>query len=66
LIQVPGILVDRYLRDGTLEEVLTAFRPAPRPVSLVYPSRSHVAPPLRAFSDWLQQHFPAIDRTWLE
>ena len=66
LIQVPGILVDRYLRDGTLTEVLTKFRPAPRPVSLVYPSRSHVPPPLRAFSEWLQQHFLAIDRTWLE
>ena len=66
LIQVPGILVDRYLRDGTLVEVLAQYRPAPRPVSLVYPSRSHVAPPLRVFSDWLQQHFLAIDRTWLE
>lgn len=65
LIQVPGMLVDRYLRDGTLVEVLAAYRPAPRPVSLVYPSRSHVPLPLRAFSDWLEQHFLAIDRTWL-
>lgn len=65
LIQVPGILVDRYLRDGTLVEVLADFRPAPRPVSLVYPSRSHVPPALRAFSDWLRQHFVTIDHTWL-
>lgn len=66
LIQVPGMLVDRYLREGTLVEVLTQYRPAPRPVSLVYPSREHVPPPLRAFSDWLQGHFLAIDRRWLE
>ncbi len=65
VIQVPGMLVDHYLRDGTLVEVLKDFRPASLPVSLVYPSRSHVPPPLWAFSDWLQQHFPGIDRTWL-
>jgi LysR family transcriptional regulator for bpeEF and oprC len=66
LIQVPGLLVDRYLKDGTLIEVLAGYRPAARPISLVYPTRSYTPPQVRAFYEWLRQHFMAIEPVWLE
>lgn len=65
VIQVPGLLVDRYLRDGSLVEVLGSFRPAARPVSLVYPSRAHLAPPLKAFAEWVSEHVATLDPRWL-
>lgn len=66
VIQAPGLLVDSHLSDGSLVEVLKGYRPPARPVSLVYPTRAHVAPQVRAFSAWLQQHFMTIEPKWLE
>lgn len=66
IIQAPGITLDKYLVDGSLVEVLARYRPRPRPISLLYPSRSHLAPQVHAFVDWVGQHFPQLYRPWLE
>lgn len=65
LIQAPGFMVERQLEDGSLVQVLERFRPNPMPVSLVYPSRSHVAPQVAAFADWLQAQLPLIRPKWI-
>lgn len=66
MIQLPGLMVVRELAEGTLVEVLSQFRPKSRPVSLLYPSRTHIAPQVNAFADWLRQRFPALQPDWIE
>jgi LysR family transcriptional regulator for bpeEF and oprC len=66
ILQAPGITLDKYLADGSLVEVLKRYRPRPRPVSVLYPSRSHLAPQVHAFVDWVGQRFPRLYRRWLE
>ncbi|WP_256673681.1 MULTISPECIES: LysR substrate-binding domain-containing protein, partial [unclassified Pseudomonas] len=39
IVQAPGIAVETFLASGELVEVLRAFRPKPRLVSVLYPSR---------------------------
>ncbi|WP_236192542.1 MULTISPECIES: LysR family transcriptional regulator [Pseudomonas] len=66
LLQAPGIVLDRFLADGTLTEVLQAYRPPPRPVSVLYPSRSHLAPQVEAFVCWVREQLPRLYGQWLE
>ena len=66
LIQLPGFVVGRELAEGTLVEVLRPFRPRARPVSLLYPSRTHVAPQVKVFADWLHQRFAQLQPDWME
>jgi len=42
LVQEPHHMVESELAAGTLEEVLTRFRPRPLPVSLLYAANRHV------------------------
>ncbi|TKC88699.1 LysR family transcriptional regulator [Trinickia terrae] len=65
IIQAPGVAVSEYLARGALVEVLAAHRPAPRPVSVLYPSRTFAAPRTQAFVEWLRKHFARIDQAWL-
>ncbi len=53
LCQVPDLLVADELARGELEEVLTALRPEPMPISLVHPSGRHVPARVRAALDAL-------------
>lgn len=66
ILQAPGITLERYLADGSLVEVLEDFRPRPRPVSVLYPSRAHLAPQVHAFVDWVSQRFALLYPMWLE
>lgn len=66
ILQAPGITLDRYLAEGSLVEVLQDYRPRPRPVSVLYPSRSHLAPQVQAFIEWLRDELPALYGQWLE
>ncbi|MDQ0654901.1 LysR family transcriptional regulator for bpeEF and oprC [Pseudomonas cedrina] len=66
IIQAPGIIVDAALSSGELVEVLQPYRPARRKVSVLYPSRTHLAPQVQAFADWLREHFPALHPTWFK
>lgn len=64
IIQAPGITVDAFLASGELVEVLQSYRPMRRKVSVLYPSRTHLAPQVHAFTDWLREHFPALHPKW--
>lgn len=66
VLQAPGITLERYLADGSLVEVLDQYRPRARPVSVLYPSRSQLAPQVQAYVDWLSQRFPRLYSRWLE
>ena len=64
IVQAPGIAVETFLASGGLVEVLEAHRPRPRLVSVLYPSRTHLAPQVDAFVDWLKEHFPVLHPKW--
>jgi len=66
ILQAPGITLDPYLADGSLVQVLEKYRSRPRPVSVLYPSRSHLAPQAHAFVDWVNQRFALLYHSWLE
>lgn len=53
LIQAPRDGLQALLEQGVLEEVLPRWRPAPLPVSLLYPQQGALSPRVRAFADWL-------------
>jgi len=48
LIQVPKYIVESEVKHGKLVEILQLYRPAPLPISLVYPSHRHI--PLRVLA----------------
>jgi LysR family transcriptional regulator for bpeEF and oprC len=60
LMQLAEILVADHLRNGELVEVLGERRPAPVPVSLLYPHRRFLSPAMRAFSDWTAELFSNV------
>lgn len=53
LIQIPAYDVEAHIRAGELVEVLSEYRPAPMPVTLLYPHRQHLSRRLQVFVDWL-------------
>lgn len=53
LIQVPGILVDSALRQGTLVQVLPDIGEVCLPLSIMYPNKQYLAPQVRLFIDWV-------------
>ena len=61
ILQAPGITLER-----SLVEVLENYRPRPRPVSVLYPSRTHLVPQVQAFVDWVSQRFALLYPVWLE
>ena len=65
IVQAPGLLVQRHLAHGRLVEILSDYRPKPKLVSLVLPTRSHVAPHVRAFVDWIVHNFAEVDPLWI-
>lgn len=55
LIQIPSYIAGNDVKRGTLVEVLRKHRPAPLPISLVYPGHRHIPPRVRALADALAQ-----------
>lgn len=55
LIQLPRYHIEQRLADGVYREVLPAWRPAPRPVSVLYPHQRQLSPRVRVFVDWLAE-----------
>lgn len=53
LIQIPAYDVADDLAEGRLVELMPQWRPAPMPVSLLYPHRRH-SERLRVFVDWCE------------
>lgn len=59
IVQVPRFMALPYLRDGSLKEILTRWKPLPMPISAVYPHNRHLSPKVRVFVDWVAQLFDA-------
>ncbi len=53
LLQVPTYLAEHEVKRGRLVEILQGYRPAPLPISLVYPSHRHIPLRVRALADAL-------------
>ena len=62
LIQVPAYHLAADLAAGRLVEVLQDFRPAPTPVSVLYPQSRQLSLRVRVFIDWLIQEFAALSK----
>ncbi len=57
LTQAPRFRFEQELSSGALIEVLPKHPPTPTPISVLYPSQSHVSRRLRVFIDWLVEVF---------
>jgi len=57
IVQVPRYHVAGWLADGSLQEILKAWAPAPMPVSVVYPAHRQLSPRVRVFADFLADLF---------
>ncbi len=66
ILQALGVSVEQHIASGALVEVLPQYRPKARPISVLYPSKMHLAPQVRAFVDWVAEYFPALHGNWLE
>jgi DNA-binding transcriptional LysR family regulator len=55
VIQMPMYMAEHEFKRRRLVEILQKFRPAPSPISLVYPSHRHVPLRVRALADALAQ-----------
>lgn len=53
IVQIPEVGAREHLRTGELIEVLREWRPAPMPVTLLYPHRRHLSTRVRVFMDWV-------------
>jgi DNA-binding transcriptional LysR family regulator len=53
LIQAPRHGLQPDLESGALIEVLAAYRPAPTPLSLLYPSNRQIPARVRVVMDWI-------------
>jgi LysR family transcriptional regulator for bpeEF and oprC len=53
LIQLPRYHVAERLASGAFREVLADCRPAPMPVSVLYPHQRQLSPRVRVFVDWI-------------
>ena len=57
LIQVPTYLAEHEVKRGRLVEILQKYRPAPLPISLVYPSHRHIPLRVRVLADALAERY---------
>lgn len=53
IIQAPRI--GRYLKDGSLVEIMRTYRPPPLTISMVYANRRHLPLRVKAFIEWMKQ-----------
>jgi DNA-binding transcriptional LysR family regulator len=59
LFQTYRFIVERDLREGTLEEVLTGYGGGTRPFVLLYPHGRHLSSRVRSFVDFLVEKLRA-------
>jgi DNA-binding transcriptional LysR family regulator len=59
LVNLPTYIVGPDIRAGALVEVLADYRCHPEPIRLVYPSKRHLSPRVRAFIDLVAERWGA-------
>ncbi len=61
IVREPEFIVGPDVRAGRLTPILCAFEPPPLTIYAVYPSRRHLSAKVRAFADFLVEHFAAAN-----
>ncbi len=57
IARLPTFIIGDAIRKGTAEVILDDWRPAPKDISLLYPSSRHLSAKVRAFVDLAIEHF---------
>ncbi|HYG86632.1 MAG TPA: LysR family transcriptional regulator [Azospirillum sp.] len=57
ILQPARFMVLPHLRNGSLREILSEWKPSPLPISAVYPHNRHLSPKVRVFVDWVAELF---------
>lgn len=65
LVHLPRYMLADAIRDGALISVLDEYGVAPEPIRVIYPSKRHLSPRIRAFIDFLAERLdsdPSLQR----
>ncbi len=57
IVHLPSYILGNDLQSGALVELLEDFRPEPDPIRILYPSKRHLSPRIRAFIDLLVERW---------
>lgn len=57
LVQATRYMALPHIEKGELVEILKQWKPAPLPISVLYPQNRHLSPKVRAFADWAAELF---------
>jgi len=57
LVQAARFMAIPHIESGALVEILKQWKPAPLPISVLYPQNRHLSPKVRAFTDWAAELF---------
>ena len=57
LVQAARFMAIPHIEKGELVEILSQWKPAPLPISVLYPQNRHLSPKVRAFADWAADLF---------
>ena len=57
LVQAARFMAIPHIEKGELVEILPQWKPAPLPISVLYPQNRHLSPKVRAFADWAADLF---------
>jgi LysR family transcriptional regulator for bpeEF and oprC len=57
LVQATRFMAIPHFEKGELVEILPQWKPAPLPISVLYPQNRHLSPKVRAFADWAAELF---------
>lgn len=57
MVQAARFMALPHIEKGELVEVLSQWKPAPLPISVLYPQNRHLSPKVRAFADWAAEIF---------
>ncbi len=57
LVQAARFMAIPHIENGELVEILKQWKPAPLPISVLYPQNRHLSAKVRAFTDWAAELF---------
>lgn len=62
VVQLPAMVVEEGIRDGTIIDILPQWSPTAGTVQAIFPSRRGLLPSVRTFIDFLVSEYKALDR----
>jgi DNA-binding transcriptional LysR family regulator len=61
IVQLPALMVEKYIEEGELVHVLPQWTPRREVIHIVFPTRRGLLPSVRALIDFLAERYAAID-----